>query len=64
MVDHTGECVCEEEEEEEEEKEEEEEVEEEAIVIGSCDVAQVGSGSKASVFSLLSARVVGLYHTY
>lgn len=54
MVDHTAECVC----------EEEEEVEEEVIIIGSCYVAQVGSASKAFLFSLLSARVAGLYHIY
>lgn len=43
---------------------EEEEEQEEETVFGSCYVAQVGSESKAFLFSLLTARVVGLYHTY
>lgn len=41
-----------------------EEEQEEEIVFVSCYVAQVGSESKAFLFSLLTARVVGLYHTY
>lgn len=40
------------------------EVGEEEIVIGSCCVAQVGSESKAFLFCLPTAWVVGLYHTY
>lgn len=47
-----------------EEGEEEEKEQEEGIVIGSCSVAQVGSESKAFLFSLLSAGAVGLYHSY